>query len=71
MEKQTYHDSGGILRTPTRPSAIHYHLKLACITTIEPNFMPTPESLQIPSDILTLLTIQHSQHIHQEFGLLV
>lgn len=71
MEKRAYRDSGGILRTPTRPSAVHYHLKFTCITAIEPNFMPTPESLQIPSDILMLLTFQHRQHIHQEFGLLV
>ena len=28
MERQSYRDSSGVLRTPTRPSAAHYHLKL-------------------------------------------
>ena len=64
MEKRSYCDSSGILRTPSRPSAAHYHLKLVCVRAIEPNFIPTVESFQIPNDILPLLTFQHRQHIH-------
>lgn len=71
MEKRSYRDSSGVLRTPTRPSASHYHLKLVCVKAIEPNFIPTTESLQVSNDILPLLTLQHRQHIHQEFGLLL
>ena len=55
--------TNGILKTPTRPSAAHYHLKLACVRAVEPNFIPAAESFQIPSDIITLLTFQHRQHI--------
>ena len=69
MEKRSYRDSSGILKTPNRPSAAHYHLKLTCVRGIEPNFIPTAENFQIPSDILPLLTFQHRQHFHVEFGL--
>ena len=69
MEKRSYRDATGILKTPTRPSAAHYHLKITCVRGIEPNFIPTPENFQIPNDILPLLTFQHRQHFHVEFGL--
>ena len=69
MEKRSYRDATGILKTPTRPSAAHYHLKITCVRGIEPNFIPTPENFQIPNDTLPLLTFQHQQHFHVEFGL--
>ena len=65
MERQSYRDSSGVLRTPTRPSAPHYHLKLICVTAVEPNFISSTESLQIPNNILPLLTFQHRQYIHE------
>ena len=58
-----------MVKTPTRPSAVHYHLKITCVIGIEPNFNPTAENFQIPNDILPLLTFQHYQHFHVVFGL--
>ena len=71
MERRSYRDSSGVLRTPTRPSAAHYHLKLICVMAVEPNFIPSAESLQIPNDILPLLTFQHRQYIRNEFGMVL
>lgn len=67
MERRVYHDPSGAVKTPARPSACHYHFKLACIRAMEPNFIPT--MLQIPVDFPGSVTTIHRQHLHKEFGL--
>lgn len=65
MERRAFRDA--VLKTPVRPSAAHYHLKLACIRAVQPNFVPA--MLQIPSDVSQKFTLLHRQHLHMEFGL--
>ena len=67
VEKRCFRDSTGILRTPSRPYASHYHVKLGCIRAIGPNFVPS--TLTIPPDVAQLLSVQHRHHLHLEFGL--
>ena len=59
MEKRSYRDAAGVLKTPTRLSASHYHLKITCVRGIKPNFIPAAENFQTLNDILSLLTFQH------------
>ena len=65
MEKRSFCDSDGTLRTPMRPSLAHYHAHLACIRAVEPNFVAS--TLRVPADVSQLLTPQHHQYL--EFGL--
>ena len=65
MEKRSFCDSDGTLRTPMRPSLAHYHAHLACIHAVEPNFVAS--TLRVPADVSQLLTPQHHQYL--EFGL--
>lgn len=67
MERRAFRDATGTLKTPVRPSAAHYHFKLACIRAVEPNFMPS--SMQIPYDVSKKIALIHRQHLHMEFGL--
>ena len=67
MERRPFKDTSGTVRTPTRPSAAHYHLKIMCVRIADPQFMSS--SLHIPPDIATLLTVVHKQHLLQEFQL--
>ena len=67
MEKRSFRDSDGTLRTPMRPSAAHYHARLTCIRAVEPNFVAS--TLRVPADVSQFLTPQHHQHLNLEFGL--
>lgn len=67
VEKKCFRDSTGVLRTPSRPSAAHYHLRLACIRAVEPSFIPS--TLNIPQDVTCLFSAQHCHHLQLEFGL--
>ena len=36
MERRPFKDTSGTVRTPTRPSAAHYHLKIMCVRIADP-----------------------------------
>ena len=57
LEQRPFRDSTGVLKTLSRPSAAHYHVRLTCIRTADPNFVPN--SLVIPGDVASILTLQH------------
>ena len=37
-ERRQYKDDYGQLKTPSRPSDAHYHLRVACVKAAEPSF---------------------------------
>ena len=63
-EKRQYLDENGQLKTPSRQSDAHYHLRVACIKAAEPSFVTS--SLVIPDDIQ--LTEVHECYFVQDFG---
>ena len=66
QERRQFTDrNSGHLRMPSRETAAHYHLRVACIKTEEPSFVPG--SLQI-SDELNLSPV-HEAYLHAEFGI--
>ena len=69
LEKRQFRDVSGMLKTPAKPSAAHYHFRLACIRACEPNFLPS--TLTVPRDVACLLYPLHRQHLHLEFGVQV
>ena len=65
-ERRPYTDRvTGQLRTPSRESDAHYHLREKCVKVAEPFFIRT--SLFIPEDLP--LTDTHKDHIASEFGI--
>jgi hypothetical protein len=67
MEKRPFRDVTGNVRTPTRPSNAHYHLKLQCTQIAEPSFVPS--ALSFPEDVVNYLNDTHHSYIYQEFGI--
>ena len=65
LEKRQFRDQTGSLKTPYKPSAVHYHARLPCICAGDPSFVPS--SLIIPPDVAALLTLQHHQLLRLEF----
>ena len=64
QERRPYTDrASGQLRTPSRESDSHYHLRVKCIKAVEPSFICT--SLVIPEDLP--LTDTHKAYIKEEF----
>ena len=50
QEQRPFYDrNSGQTRIPKKESAAHYHLRVECIRTEEPNFVPS--SLKIPDDL--------------------
>ena len=39
MERRTFYDATGAVRTPTRTLAAYYHLNFACIRAVDPYFV--------------------------------
>jgi hypothetical protein len=64
-ERRPYRDDNGQLKTPSRHSDAHYHLRTACVKAAEPSFVTS--SLVIPDDIQ--LTEVHECYLIHEFGL--
>ena len=64
-ERRQYRDDNGQLKTPSRPSDAHYHLRAACVKAAEPSFVTS--SLVIPDDMQ--LTEVHECYLIHEFGL--
>ena len=67
LEKRHFQDQSGTLKTPYKPSAAHYHARLACIRAGDPSFVPF--SLVIPPDVATVLSPWHYELLRLEFGL--
>ena len=67
MEKRSFRDTDGTLRTPMCPSLAHYHACLTCIRALQPNFVASTQ--RGLADVSQLLTPQHHQHLNLEFGL--
>ena len=66
LEKRPFRDHCGILKTPYKQSAAHYHARLPCIRAGDPSFVPS--SLVIPPDVAAGLSPQHHQLLSLEFG---
>ena len=69
LERRQFRDASGTLKTPAKPSAAHYHFRLACIRACEPSFLPS--GLVVPRDVAGLLYPLHKQHLQFEFGVQV
>ena len=67
LEKRPFRDPTGAMRTPSRASAAHYHVRLACLRATDPSFVSS--TLVIPPDLATFLTVQHKELLLLEFGL--
>ena len=65
LEKRQFRDSSGMLKTPSKPSAVHYHFRLACVRACDAHFLPS--SFVIPHDVAVLLSAQHQQYLRLEF----
>ena len=67
-ERRSFRNVGGVLvtRRKEQPSC-HYHLNLACIRAVAPQFVPS--SLVIPSDVRPKLTQTHQEYLRLVFGL--
>lgn len=66
-ERRTFRDKSGVLITPYREQASHYHIRLDCVRNVEPSFVPL--SLKVPQDVLPLLTGVHTEYMKLVFGL--
>ena len=67
FERRSYRDKNGQLQTPMREQAVHYHLKLACVMAVCPNFVPS--TLVIPTDTMAKLNTTHKEYVRLVFGL--
>ena len=65
-ERRPYRDKSGELQTPQREQAVHYHVKVSCIRSCCPDFIPS--SLVVPSDIT--LTPTHKEYLRLIFGII-
>lgn len=66
-ERRSFRDANGVLRTPSKEQASHYHLNLSCIKTVASNFVPS--SLCVPPDMLPRLTEVHKEYLRIVFHL--
>ena len=66
-ERRSYRNAAGVLVTPHKEQPAHYHLNLACIQAVAPQFVPS--SLVVPSDIRPKLTQTHLEYLKLVFGL--
>ena len=66
QEQRPFYDrNSGQTRIPKKESAAHYHLRVECIRTEEPNFVPS--SLKIPDDLE--LSAVHVSYLRAAFGI--
>ena len=66
-ERRSYRDANGVLRTPRKEQAAHYHINLCCIQAVCPNFAPS--TLSIPPDLVPKLGTVHKEYLRLIFGL--
>ena len=69
LERRSFFDQSGLLRTPKREQASHYHAKVECIRAVCANF--TPSSLQISYELRGILDPLHKDYISSVFGVTV
>ena len=69
LEKRPFRDQSGVLKTPSRASAAHYHARLACVRAGDPNFLTSTSALVIPAVVAMVLTAVHQELLLLEFGL--
>ena len=62
-----YRDKNGILQTPLREQAVHYHLTLTCIKAARPDFPLS--SLVIPPNSAQKLSVTYWEYLRLIFGL--
>ena len=67
FERRPYRDKTGELKTPTRDQAAHYHLKVGCVESGSPSFVPA--NLFVPPDVYPLLTPIHKEYLRIMFGI--
>ena len=61
FEVRPYPDKYGVMHTPSKPTACHYHCRLCCIRVVEPSFITS--TLKIAADIVPYLTTTHIDYI--------
>ena len=67
VERRSFQDANGILRTPSKEQACYYHLNLACIKAVASDFVPS--SLCVPPDVLPKLMTVHKEYLRLVFHL--
>ena len=67
MERRPYPTPEGNFRIPTRASNCHYHLRMCCITAVEPSFVG--KALKIPKEVECYLLQVHQMYLANEFGI--
>ena len=65
--ERSFRNKNGEIQTPMREQAVHYHLKLACVMAVCPDFVAS--RLPIPSDVLGKLNTTHLEYLRLVFGL--
>ena len=65
VEKRSFRDSNGILRTPNKEQPSHYHINLLCIRAASPSFVPS--SIFIPPDVMPKLSAVHKEYFRLVF----
>ncbi len=66
-ERRTFRDKSGVFITPYQEQTCHYHVRLDCIKSVEPSFIPM--ALNVPQDVIPLLSAVHIEYLHLVFGL--
>ena len=65
--ERSFRDKNGEIQSPMREQAVHYHLKLAYVMAICPDFVAS--HLLILSDVLGKLNTTHLEYLRLVFGL--
>ena len=68
-EHRSFRNVGGVLVTHRKEQPAHYHLNLACIRAVAPQFVPSSLVTCIPSDVRPKLTQTHQEYLRLVFGL--
>lgn len=69
FEARPYPDKSGVMHTPSKATACHYHCRLCCVRAVEPSFLPS--TLKVSVDIVPYLTMAHLNYLQLEFQLSV
>ena len=67
MERRPYPTPQGYFRIPTRASSWHHHLRMCCITAVEPSFVG--KALKIPNEVKCCLLQVHEMYLTNKFGI--
>ena len=67
MERRPYPTPEGNFRIPARASNCHYHLRMCCITAVEPSF--AEKALKISNEVKCCLLQVNQMYLANEFGI--